>query len=94
MRRCRERRAWDGLGPAPDGDRPGRGISAGNARSKHEIIFGMAAKPNIEPEGKEAWAQRDAADRADDARLTKQLMICRDGMPASVRDNANGSATR
>jgi hypothetical protein len=69
-----------------------------NARSKKEIIIGpigdVAAEPNPSPEAKDAWAQQEAADRADEAKLTKQLMICRNCQPAPAHDDATASVPR
>jgi hypothetical protein len=91
--------AWDGLGAAPTEtaqdteDRPRK-----NARPKKEIIIGpigdVPAEPNPNPQAKEAWAQQEAADRADEAKLKKQLMICRNCLLAPARDEATGSVTR
>jgi hypothetical protein len=46
------------------------------------------------PQATEAWAQQEAADRADEAKLKKQLMICRNCLQAPARDEATGSVTR
>jgi len=46
------------------------------------------------PKSQEAWAQQDAADRADEAKLKKQLMICRNCLPAPAQDDTAGSVTR
>src|SRR5579859_5633560 len=62
--------AWDGLGSAPTEaapipeDRPRK-----TARAKRETIVGPVADVTAEPspklQGKEAWAQQEAADRAE-----------------------------
>ena len=75
--------AWDGLGPAPTEttqateDRPRK-----SARPKKEIILGpigdVPAQPdNRKLQGKDAWEQQEAEDRDADAKLNKQLKICR-----------------
>jgi hypothetical protein len=89
--------AWDGLDPAPTGTaaqateyRP-RKI----ARPKNEIIIGpLGDVPAEPPRPQEAWAQQEAADRADEAKLKKQLMICRNCLPAPAHDDTTGSAMR
>jgi hypothetical protein len=67
-------------------------------RTKREIIIGpvdaVAAKPSPQPEGKEDWAQQQAADRADEERLTKKLIICRNCQPAPTRDEVIDRSTR
>jgi hypothetical protein len=90
--------AGDDLSPAPaetanaTEDRPRK-----NARTKKEIIVGpigdISAEPP-KPPAAEAWAQQEAADRADEAKLKRQLMICRNCLPAAARDEATGSVTR
>jgi hypothetical protein len=85
--------AWDGLDPAPAETaaqateyRP-RKI----ARPKNEIIIGpLGDVPAEPPRPQEAWA----ADRADEAKLKKQLMICRNCLPAPPHDDTTGSAMR
>jgi hypothetical protein len=89
--------AWDGLGPAPTETaaqtteyRPRK-----NARPKNEIIIGPIGDVPMEPpKPQEAWAQQEAADRAEEAKLKKQLMICRNCLPAPAHDEATGSVTR
>jgi hypothetical protein len=89
--------AWDGLDPAPAETaaqateyRP-RKI----ARPKNEIIIGPLGDVPVEPpKPQEAWAQQEAADRADEAKLKKQLMICRNCLPAPAHDDTTGSLTR
>jgi hypothetical protein len=74
--------AWDGAGPAPrDPGDPATVPRKRVPRSKTEIVIGpiddaaSAAPPKLY--SKEYWAQKDAASRADDAQLAKQMMICR-----------------
>jgi hypothetical protein len=78
--------AWDGLDPAPTGT---------IARPKNEIVIGPLGDVPVEPpKPQEAWAQQEAADRADEAKLKKQLMICRNCLPAPAHDDTAGSVTR
>jgi hypothetical protein len=91
--------ASDGLGPVQPGtDRDWETRPRKIARTNREIIIGpldgVATKPSPRPEGKEDWAQQEAADRADDERLTKKLMICRNCQPAPTRDDAIDRSTR
>jgi hypothetical protein len=46
------------------------------------------------PEAEEAWALQEAADRAGEAKLKKQLMICRNCLPAPAHGDTTGSVTR
>jgi hypothetical protein len=73
--------AWDGLGSAPteNGDeyKPKR-----NSSRKHEIIVGplndtAAQSDHLKSQSNDRWATEQAANREADAKLTKQLMICR-----------------
>ncbi len=72
--------AWDGLGSAPaeigSEYKPKR-----NSLRNHEIIVGplneAAAQSEPKSRSNDQWAQEQAADRDADAKLTKQLMICR-----------------
>jgi hypothetical protein len=92
--------AWDGLGSPPTEiaeaaeDRPARKA----AHPKKEIIVGpiggVAAEPKPKLEGREAYLQQEAADRADEARLTKKLTICSNCMPAPTKADANGGPIR
>ena len=91
--------AWDGLGSAPaetaelSEDRPRKAT-----RPKKEIIIGpiggVAAEPKPKLEGREAYLQQEAADRADEARLTKKLTICTNCMPARTKAEAGGGPAR
>lgn len=73
--------AWDGLGSPPIENeteyKPKR-----TSRPKTEIVVGplnepaaTQADPKSQPQDR--WTQEQAADRDADAKLTKQLMICR-----------------
>jgi hypothetical protein len=91
--------AWDGLGTAPTDvaeaseDQPKR-----KTRPKREIIVGplgdVAAAPNSRRQASESWAQQEAADQADEARLKKQLRICSNCLSAPARDDAVDVMTR
>jgi hypothetical protein len=92
--------AWDGAGTRPGNgagadDAPRRQAAARPARSNTEIIIGPItnAREEAAPRTEQEWARKEAADRAADAKLTKQLMICRDCMPARDAD-VSGSARR
>jgi hypothetical protein len=82
--------AWDGLGSAPASDAPPVELQpAKPTRAKKEIIPGPLdaaaaeqngktqpnAQPKTQPKGQ--WEQEQAADQEDDAKLKRQLMICR-----------------
>jgi hypothetical protein len=91
--------AWDGLGSAPAENTAAPEYQPRKkVRAKKEIIIGpigdVAAEPNPSPEAKDAWAQQEAADRADEAKLTKQLSICRNCLPAPAHDGATASVPR
>jgi hypothetical protein len=94
--------AWDGAGVQPsegaradDGAPPRRQSTARTARSKTEVIIGPItnAREEATPRSEQEWAQKEAAERDADARLTKRLMICRDCLPARD-DDVSGSARR
>jgi hypothetical protein len=72
--------AWDGAGTEPDDGAPPRRPSTRRmARSKAELGIGSIANARGEaaPQSEPGFAQERAADRDADARLAKQLMICR-----------------
>src|SRR5689334_5199210 len=91
--------AWDGLGTAPTEttgtteERPRK-----NARPKKEIIIGpiggAAAEPKPKLTGREAFLAQEAADRADEEKLTKKLMICSNCLPARTSDDAPPRSAR
>jgi hypothetical protein len=74
--------AWDGLasGAPNDGseDKPKRTSSH---KPRQEIIVGplndSSAGPDSKAQANDRWTQEQAADREADAKLTKQLLICR-----------------
>jgi hypothetical protein len=91
--------AWDGLGLAPTKTAHATEYRPRTTtRPKTENIIGpigdVVAEPNPRPQGKDTWAEQEAADRADEEKLAKKLMICRDCLPAPARDDATGSVTR
>jgi hypothetical protein len=53
-----------------------------------------AAGPKRKLEGIEALVQQEAADRADEEKLAKRLMICSNCLPARSNDEATGRSTR
>jgi hypothetical protein len=72
--------AWDGAGARPDdGAPPPRQSTTRMARSKTEVVIGPIAnaRADAEPPSEQRWAQEAAGDRDADAKLAKQLMICR-----------------
>jgi hypothetical protein len=92
-------RGWDGLDPAPTetASRATENRPRKNARPKKEIIIGPIGDVPVEPpkpEAKDAWAQQEAADQADEAKLKKRLMICRDCLQAPALNDTTGSVTR
>jgi hypothetical protein len=89
--------AWDGLDPAPTetAARATEYRPRKIARPKNEIIIGPLGDVPVEPpKPQEAWAQQEAADRADEARLKKQLTICRNCLSAPAHDDTTGNVTR
>jgi hypothetical protein len=86
--------AWDGTGTPPDdGARPRRQMTGRMARSKAEVAIGPIANARAEagPRSEPDWPQHEGADREADAKLAKQLMICRGCLPERD-DDATGSA--
>jgi hypothetical protein len=75
--------AWDGLGTAPTSDaQPLEPQPKKHARAKREIIIGPLDAVSTERDGqvrsKDRWEQEQAADRDDEIRLKRKLVICRD----------------
>jgi hypothetical protein len=88
--------AWDGAGARPDDAAPPRRQSTARmARAKTEVSIAPIANARAEagPSSERDWAEKEAADRDADARLTKQLMICRGCLPER-EDDATGSTRR
>jgi hypothetical protein len=71
--------AWDGLGSAPENGNEYKPKQT--SRRNTEIIVGplneAVAQPDPKSQSQDRWTQEQAADRDADAKLTKQLMICR-----------------
>jgi hypothetical protein len=99
--------AWQGLGPAPTEaaqlteDRPSQPTEdrpRKPSRSKKEVIIGpigeLAAEAKRKLEGIDPLVQQEAADRADEEKLAKRLMICGNCLPARSNDEATGRSTR
>ena len=90
--------AWDGLGSAPTSDtQPVEPQPKTHARAKREIIVGpldaAATEQNNKVQPKNQWEQEQAADRDDEMRLKRKLMICRNCLSGeSARDNATSSS--
>ena len=90
--------AWDGLGSAPTSDmQPVEPQPKTHARAKREIIIGpldaAATEQNNKVQPKNQWEQEQAADRDDEMRLKRKLMICRNCLAGeSARDNATSSS--
>src|SRR5947208_12194941 len=88
--------AWDGLGSAPTSNtelvelQPKK-----HARAKQEIIVGpldAAATGQNKVQPKDQWEQEQAADRDDEMRLKRKLIICRACLAGeSARDDATTS---
>lgn len=67
---------WDGLNEPPNDEAPPKKTP----RQKKERAVGSQPEEDTQavsrPQTKEEWEQQQAADRADEARLTKKLKIC------------------
>jgi hypothetical protein len=89
--------AWDGLGSAPTSDtQPVEPQPKKHARAGRKIIVGpldaAATEQNNEVQPKNQWQQEQAADRDDEMRLKRKLMICRNCQAGeSARDDATSS---
>ena len=89
--------AWDGLGSAPTSDtQPVEPQPKKHARAGRKIIVGpldaAATEQNNEVQPKNQWQQEQAADRDDEMRLKRKLMICRNCLAGeSARDDATSS---
>ena len=89
--------AWDGLGPAPTEEaQPLELRPKQQARSKREIAGPLdvaATEQNHRVRPKDQWEQEQAADQADEAKLKRKLMICRNCQTGeSARDDAAGGS--
>jgi hypothetical protein len=87
--RIATRAGWDGLDEPQQDDAPKK-----HPRRKKEIAAAAQSKADAQvvsrPQTKEEWEQQAAADRADEARLTKKLKICK--YCSSGPDKANDAA--
>jgi hypothetical protein len=89
--------AWDGLGPAPTEEaQPLELRPKQQARAKREIAGPLdvaATEQNHLFQPRDKWEQEQAADQANEAKLKRKLMICRDCQTGeSARDNAAGDS--
>jgi hypothetical protein len=85
--------AWDGLGPvANDNARPAK-VSRpreASARSTSDV------QGESSLQGRDKWEQQEAANKADEARLSKRMMICNgcSTKPSEGDSGSTGSVTR
>jgi hypothetical protein len=85
---------WDRLGPLPKR----KNVKSAKAREQSETVASDDDSPKeaelaaLKPYSEEWWSVRDAIDRADEVKLAKKLIICRDCMP-SKPDDRTGSIT-
>jgi hypothetical protein len=93
--------AWDGLGSAPtENTQPVELQPQPNKkRSRSEIIVGpigdAEGQPNRKQRSGDSWEQQQAADRDDEMRLKRKLMICSNcGTSEPTRDDAAASVAR
>ena len=85
--------AWDGLGPAPAEDTQSTAPPPDRLRSKRERTAGAAeGRQNGKLQPGDNWEQQQAADRDEEMRLKRTLMICRDC--TSPEPNRDGATTR
>jgi hypothetical protein len=84
--------AWDGLGPDPsDNARPAK-VSRPREASARSV---SAAPGERKPQAKSEWERRQAADKADEARLSKKMIICSGcSAKSSEGDGSTGSIAR
>ena len=86
---------WDELDPLPkrvDGKtakvrKTSEPVSDDTSPSEAELAA-------LKPYSKEWWSVRDAIDRADEIKLAKKLIICRNCMPSKPDEDLTGSATQ
>jgi hypothetical protein len=88
--------AWDGLGPAPAEDTQSTAPPPNKLRSKRELTAGAAeGRQNGKLQPRDNWEQQQAADRDEEMRLKRTLMICRNcTSPEPDRDDATARAAR
>jgi hypothetical protein len=94
--------AWDGQGnqaddgapPPEEGVLPRPASKKKAARAKTEIIVGPVTAAHAGPQSDQWWAEKEAAEQADDARLARQLKICSDCLSPVREDDTLGGAKR
>jgi hypothetical protein len=91
--------AWDGLGSAPAKDeQPVELRPKKHARTNREIVIGplqaAETEPNRKLQPKDNWEQQQAADLADEARLKRKLIICRNCVGAGSAGSEPSRADR
>jgi hypothetical protein len=89
--------AWDGLGTAPT-EETQTPEPRKPARTKREIIVGpldaVPGGPNNKVQPSDQWERQQAADQDDEARLKRQLVICRGCAAGETARNDAASANR
>jgi hypothetical protein len=88
--------AWDGLGKAPS-DATSETDPKFKKPPKREIVAAPIGEVlgNATPRTKKEWDKQEDTNRADDAKLAKQLMICQGCSPPAKRnDEAAGNVSR
>jgi hypothetical protein len=91
--------AWDGLGTVPTETEDAQPPEPRKpARTKREIIVGpLDAAPagrNNKVQPADQWAQQQAADKDEEARLKRQLVICRGCAAGETARDDTASANR
>jgi hypothetical protein len=89
--------AWDGLGPDLNDNANGN-TNAHPAKSSRPREASMRIDSNVSGERKRQanneWEQQQAADKADEARLSKTMIICRGcSLPPAHAEDNSGSIT-
>jgi hypothetical protein len=78
---------WDGLSPSPSEN------EGAVSHPRVRPLKAAATRPKLQ--SNDPWEQQQAIDQADEARLRRKLMICRDCQAVQPRgDEATGSITR
>ena len=85
---------WDGFGPALKV----KHVKRAKARKSETPVSSddspkEADLASLKPYSKDWWSVRDAIDRADEVKLAKKLIICRNCMPSTPDEDLTGSAT-
>jgi hypothetical protein len=89
--------AWDGLGPAPDENVKSADVKPTRVSRPRDGSVRPVADVTRErkPQGKEEWEQQQAAEKADEARLSKKIIICSGcSAPSSQGEGSTGSVAR